>query len=64
MKINVVLIIIFFILIGGSAFKYLDLLVSEKYETQLEGLNPTKEQIQVAEVIRNKIDINRRFVLV
>ena len=61
MKINVALIIILFVLIAGSAFKYLDLLVSEKYETQLEGLNPTKEQIQVAEVIENKIDINKKI---
>lgn len=59
MKIKVALIIIFFVLIAVSAFKYLNLLVSEKYETQLEGLNPTKEQIQVAEVIKIKIDINR-----
>lgn len=61
MKIKVALIIIFFVLIAGSAIKYLDLLVSEKYETQLEGLNPTKEQIQVAEVIENKIDINKKI---
>lgn len=52
-----------FITILGSGLKYLDLCVSEKYETQLEGLNPTENQIKKAKEMKEKIEINKRIAL-
>lgn len=52
-----------FITILGSGLKYLDLCVSEKYETQLEGLNPTENQIKKAKELKEKIEINKRIAL-
>lgn len=63
MKIRMILIIGLFILIFGSGLKYLDLCISEKYETQLEGLNPTENQIKEAEKLKEKIKTNKKITL-
>ncbi|QIY90779.1 hypothetical protein [Chryseobacterium gallinarum] len=63
MKIRMILIIGLLILIFGSGLKYLDLCVSEKYETQLEGLNPTENQIKEAKELKEKIEINKKITL-
>ncbi|RNA61767.1 hypothetical protein D1631_07390 [Chryseobacterium nematophagum] len=63
MKIKTILMIGLFISILSSGIKYLDLYVSEKYETQLEGLNPTKEQIKSAMELKKKIDSNKKVAL-
>ncbi|MCX8677838.1 MULTISPECIES: hypothetical protein [unclassified Apibacter] len=58
-----ILMIGLFITILLSGLKYLDLCVSEKYETQLEGLNPTENQIKKAKELKEKIEINKRIAL-
>jgi len=63
MKIKVILMIILFISIIGSGLKYLDLCVSDKYETQLEGLNPTGKQIKDAEELKKKIERDKKIAL-
>ena len=63
MKIKTILIIVLFILIIGSGLKYLGLCVSDKYETQLEGLNPTEKQIKKAEDLKAKIDCDKKITL-
>jgi hypothetical protein len=63
MKIKTILIIVLFILIIASGLKYLDLCVSDKYETQLEGLNPTEKQIKKAEDLKAKIDRDKKITL-
>lgn len=63
MKKKTILMIGLFITILGSGLKYLDLCVSEKYETQLEGLNPTENQIKKAKELKEKIEINNRIAL-
>lgn len=63
MKKKTILMIGLFITILGSGLKYLDLCVSEKYETQLEGLNPTENQIKKAKEMKEKIEINKRIAL-
>lgn len=63
MKKKTILMIGLFITILGSGLKYLDLCVSEKYETQLEGLNPTENQIKKAKELKEKIEINKRIAL-
>lgn len=63
MKIRTILIIGLFVLIFGSVLKYLDLSVSEKYETQLEGLNPTENQIKEAEELKEEIETNKKIAL-
>jgi len=50
-------------LIIGSTLKYLDLCVSEKYETQLEGLNPTKKEIESAIELQSKINKQKEIAL-
>lgn len=55
--------IVLFVSIIASGLKYLDLCVSEKYETQLEGLNPTKEQIKSAGELKSKIDRQKKITL-
>ena len=62
-KVKKILIITLFISIIVSGIKYLDLCISEKYETQLEGLNPTNNQIKAAEELKNKIESNKKIVL-
>lgn len=52
-----------FITILLSELKYLDLCVSEKYETQLEGLNPTENQIKKVKELKEKIEINKKIAL-
>lgn len=63
MKKKTILMVGLFITILGSGLKYLDLCVSEKYETQLEGLNPTENQIKKAKELKEKIEINKRIAL-
>lgn len=63
MKIKKILIIILFASIVGAGLKYLDLCISEKYETQLEGLNPTENQIKKAEELKEKIETNKKIAL-
>jgi L-cystine uptake protein TcyP (sodium:dicarboxylate symporter family) len=63
MKIKTILTIVLFILIIGSGLKYLGLCVSDKYETQLEGLNPTEKQIKKAEDLKAKIDCDKKITL-
>lgn len=58
-----ILMIGLFIIILLSELKYLDLCVSEKYETQLEGLNPTENQIKKAKELKEKIEINKKIAL-
>lgn len=63
MKIRMILIIGLLILIFGSGLKYLDLCISEKYETQFEGLNPTENQIKKAEELKEKKETNKKIAL-
>ena len=58
-----ILMIGLFITILLSELKYLDLCVSEKYETQLEGLNPTENQIKKVKELKEKIEINKKIAL-
>lgn len=55
--------IVLFASIIGSGLKYLDLCVSDKYETQLEGLNPTERQIKDAEKLKKKIERDKKIAL-
>lgn len=58
-----ILMIGLFITILLSELKYLDLCVPEKYETQLEGLNPTENQIKKVKELKEKIEINKKIAL-
>lgn len=58
-----ILMIGLFIIILLSELKYLDLCVSEKYETQLEELNPTENQIKKVKELKEKIEINKKIAL-
>lgn len=53
------LIVIIIILI----FRYFNLSVSEKYETQLEGLNATKDQLKDALDLKNKIEFQKKVTI-
>lgn len=44
-------------------FRYFNLSVSEKYETQLEGLNATKEQLKNAIDLKNKIEFQKKVTV-
>ncbi|HFK5586998.1 TPA: hypothetical protein ACGZ92_003220 [Elizabethkingia anophelis] len=63
MKIKVILIIILFVVIAISSIKYIDLCISKKYETQIEGLSPTKEQIEEVNILEKKIDGDKKIAL-
>ena len=63
MKIKVILIIILFVVIAISSIKYIDLCISKKYETQLEGLSPTKEQLEEVNNLEKKIDGDKKIAL-
>lgn len=56
-KIKKMLIILLFVLCFVASFAYFNLGVSEKYETQLEGLNPNQEEMLIS--IKKKKDIDR-----
>lgn len=58
-----ILMIGLFITILLSELKYLDLCVSEKYVTQLEGLTPTENQIKKVKELKEKIEINKKIAL-
>ncbi|EJG2147916.1 hypothetical protein A4A95_RS14530 [Elizabethkingia anophelis] len=61
MKIKVILIIILFVVIAISSIKYIDLCIYKKYETQLEGLSPTKEQLEEVNNLEKKIDGDKKI---
>ncbi|MDR2223624.1 MAG: hypothetical protein LBE34_12980 [Flavobacteriaceae bacterium] len=63
MKIKIIIMAILFFSLIGLGLKYLDLCVSEKYETQLEGLNPTEKQIKDAEDLKRKIERDKKNAL-
>ncbi|MGQ8867862.1 hypothetical protein [Myroides sp. TSA_177.3] len=56
-KMKKMLIILLFVLCFVASFAYFNLGVSEKYETQLEGLNPNQEEMLIS--IKKKKDIDR-----
>lgn len=51
------------VLIFGLIFKYIDLLLIEKYETQLEGLNATDQQIKDSLILAQKVKFQKIIVL-
>lgn len=51
------------VLIFGLIFKYIDLLLIEKYETQLEGLNATDQQIKDSLLLAQKVKFQKIIVL-
>ncbi|MEN2436566.1 hypothetical protein AAH994_14210 [Weeksellaceae bacterium A-14] len=57
------LIILLLIVIVFSGIRYLGICVSEKYDTQLEGLNPTTAQIKKAEQLKKKIIRDKKITL-
>lgn len=63
MKIRTMLIILLLIVIVFSGIRYLGICVSEKYDTQLEGLNPTTAQIKKAEQLKKKIIRDKKITL-
>lgn len=63
MKFRVLLILLLFTIIIFSGIRYLGMLLSEKYDTQLEGLNPTTIQIKKAEELKTKISQDKRITL-
>ena len=44
-------------------FRYFNLSVFEKYETQLEGLNATKDQLKNAVDLKNKIEFQKKVTI-
>lgn len=54
------LIISLFVILILLIYGYFNLLVSEKYETQLEGLNAPKEQLKNALDLKNKIEFEKK----
>ncbi|MBC7557364.1 MAG: hypothetical protein H7195_10425 [Chryseobacterium sp.] len=63
MKIKTILLIVLLTIVLYSFTTYLGMFLSEKYDTQLEGLNPTKEQINFAEKLKNKIERDKKIAL-
>ncbi|UIR55058.1 hypothetical protein LZQ00_12290 [Sphingobacterium sp. SRCM116780] len=63
MKLKTILIAGLIIILVGSCNSYLNLLVSEKYETQLEGLGPTEQQIKEAKELKKKIDLEKKITI-
>lgn len=59
MRIKTSLMILLFALVMASCLKYIDLCISEKYETQLEGLSSTKKQAKEGEEKKKEIDVNK-----
>ena len=62
MKIKRILIAVLLFSAIASGLKYLDLCISDKYEVQLEGLNPTQMQIREANKLKKKIEIEKKVV--
>lgn len=56
---------LFILLLLGTIFflifRYFNLSVSEKYETQLQGLNATKEQLKYVVELKNQIEFQKRL---
>ena len=63
MKIRTMLILLLLAIIIFSGIRYLGILVSEKYDTQLEGLNPTTAQVKKAEKLKKKIIRDKKITL-
>ena len=63
MKIKKTLIVLLSLLILGFTLNYFNLCVSEKYETQLEGLNPSKIQLDKAKKLKDKIEQDKQIAL-
>ena len=63
MKIRTVLIFFLLAIFIFSGIRYLGILVSEKYDTQLEGLNPTTAQVKKAEELKKKIIRDKKVTL-
>lgn len=63
MKIRTVLNFFLLAIFIFSGIRYLGILVSEKYDTQLEGLNPTTAQVKKAEELKKKIIRDKKVTL-
>ncbi|RDI08505.1 hypothetical protein DEU42_11036 [Flavobacterium sp. AG291] len=58
-KLSNIFIVIYSLCIILLFLQYIGINISEKYETQLEGLNPTSEEIKLAENLKTKIDFQK-----
>lgn len=56
-----ILCILIFVISGVS---YMGLSVSEKYETQLEGLQATENQLNNAKLLKDKIILQKRITII
>lgn len=56
-----ILCILIFVISGMS---YIGLSVSEKYETQLEGLEATENQLNNAKLLKDKIILQKRITII
>jgi len=56
-----ILCILVFVISGMS---YIGLSVSEKYETQLEGLQATQNQLNKAKLLKDKIILQKRITII
>lgn len=63
-KMKKILIILLFVLCFVASFAYFNFGVSEKYETQLEGLNPNQEENLIAIKKKKDIDRNKKIALI
>jgi|GEM_PF-2148224 len=63
-KMKKILIILLFVLCFVASFAYFNLGVSEKYETQLEGLNPNQEEMLISIKKKKDIDRNKKIALI
>jgi hypothetical protein len=61
-KIIYILIVFLFIFIIVLILQYIGLNISDKYETQLEGLRPTIEELKDAEALKIKIDYQKKVI--
>lgn len=58
-NILIVLLVIFIIIL---ILQYVGINISDKYETQLEGMQPTIEELKEAESLKNKIDYQKKII--
>lgn len=42
--------------------QYIGLSISDKYETQIEGMQPTVEEIKQAEILKEKIAFQKKII--
>lgn len=64
MKLKRILVVVLIIIIVGSCNNYLDLMVSEKYETQFDGLASPEEQIEGSKELQKKIDFKKKVTII